>query len=283
MILDRRLNAYRADLADARLKTLVTADSYVTGALAQVSVPVAPLRPSPDVNCGIDTELLLGERVVVFERENGFAWVQSDVDQYVGYLPETMLSDRIEPTHRIIAPRTFLYSRAELRTYPIAALSMGSEVTVTATETTRGTDYFITDKGEAIIANHCVPINTYPKLDYVTIAARLLETPYLWGGRSGLGIDCSGLVQLSLAMTGVCVPRDTDMQQASIGHNIEREQLIRGDLVFWKGHVGIMEDNKILLHANGHTMSVSRENLDSAIERIGWLYERPTAYKRFLD
>jgi cell wall-associated NlpC family hydrolase len=116
--------------------------------------------------------------------------------------------------------------------------------------------------------------------DYVTVASRFLETPYLWGGRSGFGIDCSGLVQLSMMMTGKNVPRDTDMQAKGLGASIDRGELRRGDLVFWKGHVAIMEDEKTLLHANGHTMTVSHEGLEDAIRRIGWLYQQPTGYRR---
>jgi cell wall-associated NlpC family hydrolase len=116
--------------------------------------------------------------------------------------------------------------------------------------------------------------------DPVTIAEKFVETPYLWGGRSGFGIDCSGLVQLSMMMTGHAVPRDSDML-AKIGAEITREELRRGDLVFWKGHVGFMQDERTLLHANGHTMTVSREDFEAAVDRIGWLYEQPTAYRRF--
>src|SRR5690606_24662457 len=144
---------------------------------------------------------------------------------------------------------------------------------------TRGTAYFVLPDGTALIRSHCRPLAETPPEDYVDMAARFLETPYLWGGRSGFGIDCSALVQLSLMMVGQSAPRDSDMQ-AAIGTEITREELRRGDLVFWKGHVGIMEDDETLLHANGHTMTVARENLDAAIERIGWLYSRPTGFRR---
>lgn len=280
MPLDRRLNIFRADLADERLRGKVKAERYVTGTPASVILPVIGLRPKPDPACGIDTELLLGETVRVFDRANGWAWVQADADGYAGYVPEAAIGETVAPTHRIIAPRTFLYPQAELRKPPVAALSMGSLVAIVGEEETRGTRYLMTAKGEGIIAAHCMAVNECVADDYVSVALRFLETPYLWGGRSGFGIDCSGLVQLSAAMVGRSVLRDTDMQVSTLGTDISRDELHRGDLVFWKGHVGIMEDEQTLLHANGHTMNVSRENLDEAIKRIGWLYEMPTAFRR---
>jgi cell wall-associated NlpC family hydrolase len=277
--LDKRLHAFRPDLADEALKGQVDAERFSGGVLARVAVPVAPLRPVPDLARGIDTELLLGETVRVFDRADGFAWVQADEDGYVGYLPESMLGDASEASHWICVPRTFVYPEAELRKPPRAALSMGSRITVTGEAETRGTRYFTLADGGAVIARHCLPFGQTIADDYVSIAETFVETPYLWGGRSGFGIDCSGLVQLAMMMAGRKAPRDSDMQ-AFLGEEIVREQLRRGDLVFWKGHVGVMENEQTLLHANGHTMSVARENLNAAIERIGWLYDRPTGYRR---
>jgi len=277
--LDRRIHAFRPDLADENLKGSVEATSFVRGEPARIGVPVAQLRPVPDLAHGIDTELLFGETVRVFDRADGFAWVQADQDGYVGYLPETALDALEEPTHRIAVPRTFLYPDAEQRKPPLGALSLGSRVTVTGEAETRGTQYFQLSTGGAVIAKHCLPVAETLGEDYVAVAGKFIEAPYLWGGRSGFGLDCSALVQLSLMMTGKSAPRDSDMQ-AAYGSPITREELRRGDLVFWKGHVGIMEDAETLLHANGHTMSVARENFEAAVKRIGWLYNQPTGFRR---
>lgn len=280
-MLDRRLNAFRPDLADIRLQGQVEAERFVEGEPVTVAVPVAALRPRPDFRASIDTQLLFGEPLTVFDRQDDWAFVQSEVDGYVGYLPEEDISDEMdEATHWVIAPRTFVYPGADLRFPHAGELSMGSRVTLIDEEETRGTKYALMEGGGAVIAAHCRPLGEAVSGDYVEIAARFLETPYLWGGRSGFGIDCSGLVQLAMMMAGREAPRDSDMQAARLGTVIAREDLRRGDLVFWKGHVGIMEDAATLLHANGHTMTVARENLDAAIERIGWLYEAPTGFRR---
>jgi cell wall-associated NlpC family hydrolase len=277
--LDRRLYVFRPDLADETLKGEVEAQSFVRGEPARVAVPVAQLRPVPDPARGIDTELLFGETVRVFDRAGGFAWVQADQDGYVGYLPETALGAAEEPTHRIAVPRSFVYPDAELRKFPLMALSMGSRITVVGEAETRNTKYFLLSTGGAVIARHCIPIGETLGDDYVAVAATFIEAPYLWGGRSGFGLDCSALLQLSLMMVGKSAPRDSDMQ-ANFGTPIAREELRRGDIALWKGHVGIMEDAETLLHANGHTMTVARENFEAAVKRIGWLYEQPNGYRR---
>jgi cell wall-associated NlpC family hydrolase len=279
---DRRLYAFRPDLAEVSLKGRVEAERFVDGEKARVAVPVAPLRAVSDVARGIDTELLLGEEVTVFERKNGWCWVKALADGYVGYLPEATISSSMsEPTHVVLPQRTFLYPEPELRKPYVGVLSMGSRVRVAeAVEGPRHNRYVVLEDGTAIFEKHVRPITEIGGDDYVDIALRFLETPYLWGGRSGLGIDCSGLVQLSLMMVGRKAPRDTDMQASGLGQPIEREELRRGDLVFWPGHVAIMEDPETIVHANGHTMSVVRENFTAAIERISWLYDRPTGYRR---
>ncbi|THV24171.1 NlpC/P60 family protein [Peteryoungia ipomoeae] len=279
-MLDRRLNAYRPDLADQVLQGQVEAERFVVPQPAMIAAPVVPLRPRPDLTAGIDTELLIGEAVGVLERKDGFAWVKAASDGYVGYLPESALAPSQQPTHVVCVPRTFVYSGADLKFPMRRALSMGSRLSIVGEIETRGMLYLLLSNGDAVIARHLRALSDAPLGDYVHVAARFIETPYLWGGKSAFGIDCSGLVQLSMAMVGEAAPRDSDMQAEKLGIVIERDALRRGDLVFWKGHVAIMEDERTLLHANGHTMSVARETLEGAIERIGWLYGQPTGYRR---
>lgn len=281
MMFDRRLHAFRPDLAEAALEGKVDASRFVEGTPARIAVPVAALRAEPDISRGIDTELLLGEGVLIFERKDGWCWVKAISDGYVGYLPETAVGEAGEaPTHVVVPQRTLLYPEPELRKPHVGVLSMGSRLRIAGETEARGNHYVVLEDGTAIYASHVRPIGYNDGGDYVEIAARFMETPYLWGGRSGLGIDCSGVVQLSMLMTGRAAPRDTDMQAKGLGLPIEREELRRGDLVFWKGHVAIMEDPETIIHANGHTMTVARENFVDAVKRIGWLYEQPTGYRR---
>lgn len=279
-----RLYAFRSDLADIRLKGEVEAARFVVGEPARIAVPVANLRRNPDGKAGLDTQLLLGDDVTVFEMREGWAWIQAARDGYVGYVNVGSLSNRgAAPTHVVTAPRSFVYPGPDLRFANVEALSMGCGVTVIGEAETRNTRYALLSSGEAMIAGHVKPIAEFAA-DYVAIAETFLHTPYLWGGTSGFGIDCSGVVQLAMRMCGISVLRDADMQEATVGEPLDPgadfKDLRRGDLVFWKGHVAIMTDAENMIHANGHTMLVSRERLDDAVTRIGYLYGQPTGFRR---
>lgn len=281
---DARLHAFRPDLADDRLRGEVAAERFVAGRPARIVAAVADIRRAPAMDSGLDTQALLGDDVRVFERAGGWAWIQAERDGYVGYVAETMLGTQGSlQTHLVSAPRTFLYPGPDMKLPRSGELSMGSAVTVTGYAETRGTRYALLHSGEAVIAGHLRPAGEVAP-DYVAVAETLLNTPYLWGGASAFGIDCSGLVQLSMRMAGKRVLRDTDMQAESIGEPLQPgpgfSGLRRGDLVFWKGHVAIMTDAENAIHANGHTMLVSRERLSDAVQRIGYLYGGPTGFSR---
>jgi cell wall-associated NlpC family hydrolase len=281
---DRRLHAFRPDLADERLYGSVEAERFVAGRPARIAVPVADLKRAPRPDAGLDSQLLFGDDVLVFEESEGWAWVQSERDGYVGFVAGAAIAPiGDEATHIVCAPRTFLYPGPDMKLPRSGKLSMGSRIRVTGYAETRGTKYAMLASGEAIVAGHVVARGAVAE-DYVTVAETLLNTPYLWGGCSGFGLDCSGLVQLSQRMSGNMVLRDTDMQAGTIGTVVDAkpayENLRRGDLVFWNGHVAIMTDAKNMIHANGHTMLVSREPLAAAIERISYLYGGPTGLRR---
>lgn len=279
--LDQRLNAYRPDLADERLRGIIDAPRYVTGKLMRVIAPVAALYKVPDRKSERQSECLFGEDVLVFETADKFCWVQSLQDGYVGYVEQVNLGDfQSTPTHIVIAPRSFQYENADLRSPMVSALSIGSKVTIVGESETRATLYAKLDNGNYVIADHLTPI-AHIISDYVSTAENLIHTPYLWGGKSGLGIDCSGFVQLSMMMAGKRVLRDTDMQVNTIGTDIDpSDGLQRGDLVFWKGHVAIMVDHQNIIHANGASMNVKIEPLEQAIARIARHYAQPTCYRR---
>jgi cell wall-associated NlpC family hydrolase len=263
------LNAYRADLADVRLQDRVMAARYTEGRPGRIARPVVPSRMTPDRARPRDTEYLFGEPVTLFDTADGWAWVQSLRDGYVGYVPaEAVVHDAPEPTHRLTALRSHLYPAPELKRFAADALTFGALVTVVETSDRWAR---IAD-GQWLYAAHLSPVDTL-QADPATVALRFRETPYLWGGRSSEGLDCSALIQFALEACGVPCPRDTDMQEAAAGvlHDPHGEDLQRGDLVFWPGHVGIMLDSRDILHANATDMSTqvwTLADLTAHIERI---------------
>ncbi|MBL4786505.1 MAG: C40 family peptidase [Cohaesibacteraceae bacterium] len=272
--LDKRLNFFGPNLADVRLKGQVEASRFVEGRLMQIAVPLAGLHNAPRPDAGLDTQVLMGERVRVFEDlDEGYCLVQLEACGYIGFVPSHALGQIAEITHRVSALRSFVYPGSDLRLPPEHFLSLGCAISLGAEKITRDTPYRqMIDRSGWIFAGHAEPVNQTNVDDYVTVAEMFLETPYLWGGKSSLGIDCSGLVQLAAKISGQGVLRDTDMQAESAGaflsKGAELPKLQRGDLIFWRGHVGIMTDAKTLLHASGHHMAVVKEPLKGAIERI---------------
>lgn len=266
--LDPRLHAYRSDLADERLRGRVSAPRYVAGQPGQIVRALVALRRRPGPGEPLETEALFGEMIHVFDTANGFSWVQLDRDGYVGYVPADVVSREIvETTHRVSALATFVYPAADIKAPPLMQLPMGARIAILSMDDRFG----CLASGGYVVLRHIAEEGRHAR-DFVDIAERFIGTPYLWGGRTRYGLDCSGLVQTALDATGISAPRDTDMQQAAVGSEVliptDLDGLDRGDLVFWSGHVGIMTDSIMVLHANAHHMAVAVEPLTFAAERI---------------
>ncbi len=240
--LDRRLNAYRPDLADARLRERVEARHYSQGRAAQVAAGVLGLHRRPDPAAPLDSQLLSGERVRVFETRAGWSWLQNEADGYVGYARSFCLSSEVHsPTHRVTAMSTPVFPEPTIKAPASERLSFWGTLSAVGAR-----DRFVERaEGGWVFAGHLAELD-WRAPDWVATAERFLGLPYIWGGRSGLGVDCSGLVQLSLAAAGIAVPRDSDQQAAAeaCGRALPADAppdatLRRGDLIFWKGHVAI--------------------------------------------
>jgi cell wall-associated NlpC family hydrolase len=267
LALDPRLTPVRRDLAAEHLRGVVDAPRFVEGRKTRIIAASAPLRRLPQADAPLETEALFGEAVTVYDESEGWAWAQLERDHYVGYLPAAALGALAEPTHRVAALRTHAYPGPSIQAPPRMALSLGAQLTITGREG----DFAVAKDGLYFWSRSLAELSVREP-DAVAVAERFLETPYLWGGRTSEGVDCSGLVQTALGAAGIASPRDSDMQEAGLGEPVAvddpKAPLARGDLIFWKGHVGIMRDPVTLLHANGWHMRTVSEPLAQARERI---------------
>jgi hypothetical protein len=266
---DPRLTPARPDLAARHLEGKVAATRFVEGEVREVVDAQAPVRRAPSPDAPLDTEALKGERVAVYETtEEGWCWGQLEADRYVGWLPaNALVLPGLAPTRKVAVLRTLVFPGPSIKLPPMEALSLGCRLAVARHEA----DFAMTAQGGYVPAQHLAPLDMREP-DFVAVAERFLGVPYLWGGKSSLGIDCSGLVQVALAAAGMASPRDSDLQERTLGVAMAPAEgladLKRGDLVFWKGHVAIARDGRSLLHANVHHMAVAIEPIATAIGRI---------------
>jgi cell wall-associated NlpC family hydrolase len=278
---DPRLTPARPDLAAKHLEGTVSAARYVEGTPREVVEPQAPLRRAPLPDARLLTEALMGERVTVYETTGeGWAWGQLAGDNYVGWMPANSLSlPGPAPTHKVSGLRTLLFPGPDIKLPPLAALPFGARLALVRYHA----PFAVTAAGAYVPAQHLQPIDV-AEPDFVAVAERFVGVPYLWGGKTSLGIDCSGLVQVALTACGVSCPRDSDMQERALGTPIAADRdlsgLRRGDLIFWKGHVAIVRDPAMLLHANAHHMAVAVEPLSAALDRIRRTGSEVTSVKR---
>jgi cell wall-associated NlpC family hydrolase len=264
---DPRLTPARADLAAKHLEGKVTAARFVEGRVYEVIEPQAPLRREPRPDAPLETEALKGERVTIYDANGeGWGWGQLAADGYVGWLPDNALAPPgAAPTHKVTALRTLMFLGPSIKLPPLEAPPLGARLAIARIEDRMA----VTQSGAYVPAAHLAPVGEY-ETDFVGIAERFLGTPYLWGGKTALGLDCSGLVQVALTACGVACPRDSDMQEEVLGTAVAADlsALRRGDLIFWKGHVAIVRGPDSLLHANAHHMAVAIEPVAQAVVRI---------------
>ena len=274
-MMDKRLMAANPRVAHSSLKGQVDSARFTDGDMLMCNAAAVDIMGRPSGRRV--SQMVFGERFLTLEINEGYAYGAAEKDGYCGYVRSDLLVEPVAPTHWVCSPATHLYPDPNMKLMTLGALYFGSEVMV---EHIEGTWARIAG-GACVPASHLLPLATRLN-DPVAIADLYLGTPYLWGGSTRYGIDCSGLIQSAWRACGLECPRDSDMQEAAIGRDVtEAETLQRGDLVFWKGHVGIMSSDETLLHANAHHMSVAYEPIAEAIARIETSGGgAPTAMKR---
>ena len=261
--MDQRLTPANGRVAHLSLLGSVVAARFVTGDWARVSVALTDLLSEPSGSR--ERQLLYGERFLVLERLGGWAFGQAERDGYVGYLAQAALGDDRAATHWVSAPATHLYRYPDIKRPEATALSLGARITVAGAAPG---PFVKTDQGLFALGQHLRPLGEWAS-DPVAVALQFLGTPYLWGGNSRAGLDCSGLVQAAHLACGIACPGDSDLQQAALGQPVRPgTQPERGDLLFWAGHVALVTGPGQIIHANGHRMAVTYEGIADATARI---------------
>lgn len=275
--LDPRLHPFRPEIAAEYLQGQVEAARFVEGRRFAVVEPTADVRRAPSHEAPLDTQALLGEMVIVYETtDEGWAWGQLESDGYVGWLSANALGPPGRAaTHKVSALRTLAFPRPDIKAPPLMSLPMGARLAVVRQDER----FAVTASGWHVPRSHLAPVKAKHE-DFAAVAEQFIGTPYLWGGKTSLGIDCSGLVQIVLQGAGIACPRDSDMQELALGQVSSLANLRRGHLVFWKGHVAIARNDQELTHANAHHMMVAVEPLAEAIRRIEATGSEVTSVKR---
>jgi cell wall-associated NlpC family hydrolase len=241
---------------------------------ACIGVPVAELKRSADGPR--DRQLVYGDPVTVLNRVSGHCLIRSEKDGYCGYVDATSCRAPTTPTHRVTARSTHAYSNADFKSEDLIALPFGAQLAATSETPT-----FVKTELGYVPRQHLHRADALAE-DPSSVAALFLGTPYLWGGNSHLGIDCSGLVQAACLACGISCPGDSDLQETHLGAVLPpNTPLQRNDLIFWKGHVALVTDEKTLIHANAGHMAVVYEPIEDALRRIETQGDgTPTSRKR---
>lgn len=275
---DARIVPARPDLAAAHLRGSIEAPRYAEGRDHAVQSGSTALRGEPDCSSPQLTELMYGEILTVYEDRGGWLWGQSALDGYVGYAERAAFRPaRAVASHMVRALFAHLYLEPKAKSITTALLPMTARLAL-GSDSDCGRYAQLTGGNDWIFKSHVRSLAA-PERDPTAVAERFFGAPYLWGGKTAGGIDCSGLIQISLAACGLAIPRDSDQQlaacKAGLAREVARKNARRGDIAFFPGHVGIMVDIDTLLHANATHMAVTVDPLQTVIERIAREQARP--------
>ena len=267
----------RRDVADIALANLVFAPHYAAAQQHVVVTPSAFLRTAPRDDAPAGSQLLFGEEFYVLDHAGGWAWGYCGHDHYVGYLRFDALGEPIFPTHMVAAHSAPVFAAPDIKSRSVGMLSLGARL-----EGVMEGDFLATSLGY-LHERHIMLIGA-KRDDFIATAMGFLGAPYLWGGRGDGGVDCSGLVQIALSLAGRPCPRDSDQQRQSLGRILQADEAaVRGDLIFFPGHVGFMVDEARLLHANAWWMAVTIEPLADVVDRLLPNHSQPILARRRLE
>jgi len=234
--------------------------------------PSIPMKSNPNQTSTLETECLFGETVTILDSRLDWYYCKLLTDNYCGWVQKNYLGETIKSSHRVIANRAYLFKDNDIKSGHINYLPLGSQIYVRDLDDFWAKVYLGNNSKQkfAYIPRRHIIKNEDKIEDWVITAEKLIGTPYVWGGRDSIGLDCSALLQLSYQTYGENIPRnsiDQSLLSKEIVHN--NEKLERGFVIFWEGHVGIMVDETYCVHANAFHMEVSKEPLVKILERAG--------------